>query len=325
MAAVALGFSSCKQEDEPAYHNPTTFTISTPALQDVAFRTQPEMTDPQTFNLFCTQPDYGFSAVCDYSALVSLDPECPEETAIALENTTPKSAAMTIKTFELGAAVNKLLGVTSQEQFDAEGIGQNAYKVYFRAVCEIPSIEGSRIVSSNVVSLNAVYLTYAEKKPAWIYICGDVQNEDGSLKNGFLAPAASNLQAYMDNWSLFEPEDQIGQKLYVGTFWLTPKNENPDPANPDDCSQFRFFTDLLGWTAEASLGSNEADFYCLNITDKAAGGFTGDIVAQGLGNWGIATGTPIPVTIVVDQTGNKIYVREGKLNVTFTGRTPSFN
>ncbi|MDE6297909.1 MAG: hypothetical protein K2L89_08685, partial [Muribaculaceae bacterium] len=77
MAAMVLGFSSCKQEDEPVYHAPTTFTVNEPALQNQAFRTKTDMTDKETFNLYCSQPDYGYSAICNYSALVSLNPDAP--------------------------------------------------------------------------------------------------------------------------------------------------------------------------------------------------------------------------------------------------------
>ncbi|MDE6248010.1 MAG: hypothetical protein K2M41_09270 [Muribaculaceae bacterium] len=327
MAALALGFTSCKQEDNPQYKDPTTFTINEPALKEQAFRTAKEMTDPETFNLFASQPDYGYSAVCNYSALVSLDPEAPLDEWIELTNTLPTSGAMAIQTFELGAAINVLLNVEDEADFNNRGLANEVFAPYFRAVCEIPGIEGSRIVSSNMVQYNKVMIQYAEKKPGWIYICGDVANITTGKANGFTAPGVANEAAYMENWSLFEPEDMIGQKLYVGVFNLTPKETATAPeytGNPDDCAQFRFFTQLLGWTTEASLGSNEADFYCEPITDKVDAGYTGDIVPQGLGNWGVYVTEPTPVTIVVDVNENKIYVKLGEHNVTFLGRTPEF-
>lgn len=330
MAAVGLSFSSCKQEDEPQYKNPTTFTVAQPALQDNAFRTAAEMTDTETFNLFCTQPDYGYSAVCNYSALVTLDEKEAEkggadidpEKWIELENTTPSMAAMAIKTFELGAAVNKLLGVKDQADFDSKNLFDKQFKCYFKAVCEISGIEGSRIVSSNSVSYNNVYIRFAEKKPAWIYICGDVQTKDG-VKQGWTGPSASNYDAFVP-FRLYEPNDLIGKKLFVGTFWLSPLKDNPDLSNPDDSSNFRFFTDLVGWTTECSLGSNEDDFYKLPITDKWEAGFSGDIVNHGLGNWGVHTATPKPITIVVDTQQMKIYMKAGELSVSFVGRDPEF-
>ncbi len=323
LAAVVLGFSSCKQEDNPQYHNPTTFTISTPAMQDVEFETAQEMTDAATFNLFCTQPDYGYSAICKYSALVSLDPNAPEEKWVALENQNPASAAMSIKTFDLGIALIKLSEIYSQEEFEAATLSQSPVKAYFRAVCEIEGIEGSRIVSQNAVSYNAVRVRYAEKKAAWIYICGDVRNRETLVEDGFKGPNAANYDHYKNNFALYEPTEKIGEKLFVGVFDLKPKND-PTASEADQCSQFRFFTELLGWVADASLGSNEADFYCFIVTDKWQAGFTGDIIPQGLGNWGVKVDEYSPVTIVVDTKNNKIYIKEGVHNVTFTGRTPSF-
>lgn len=323
LAAVVLGFSSCKQEDNPQYHNPTTFTVSTPAMQDVEFETAQEMTDAATFNLFCTQPDYGYSAICKYSALVSLDPEAPEEKWVALENQNPASAAMSIKTFDLGIALIKLSEIYSQEEFEAATLSQKPVKAYFRAVCEIEGIEGSRIVSQNAVSYNAVRVRYAEKKAAWIYICGDVRNPETLVEDSFKGPNAANYDHYKDNFALYEPTEKIGEKLFVGVFDLIPKND-PTASEADQCSQFRFFTELLGWVADASLGSNEADFYCFIVTDKWEAGFTGDIIPQGLGNWGVKVDTYSPVTIVVDTQNNKVYIKKGVHNVTFTGRTPSF-
>lgn len=324
MFAMVLGFTQCKQEEDPQYHAPTTFKVNTPALQNQEFKTSSEMTDPSTFNLFCSQPDYGFSAICNYSALVSLDPNCPEDSAIELENTTPTQAAMSIKTFELGVAVNKLLGIGNLADYEANDAVKSPMAVYFRAVCEIPGIEGSRIVSQNVVSYNKVLIGYAEKMPAWIFICGDVTDLGNNVTGSFIAPSASNFDLYKAYLALYEPDDMIGQKLFVGTFNLTKVCDDPASAGPDQCAQFRFFTELLGWSTDASLGSNEADFYCLPVTDKVAAGYEGDIVDHGLGNWGVAVAEVSPVTIVVDVVALKIYIKEGVHTVTFTGRTPAF-
>lgn len=326
MALLALGFTSCKQEEDPKYKAPTKFTVNAPALADQELQTNGDMTNSATFNLFCSQPDYGYSAICNYSALCSLNPDAPEEEWIALPNETPTQAAMTIKLFELGVAVNKLLNVVDQEHFDQNNFGDTTYKVFFKGVCEIPSIEGSRIVSDNIVSYNFVKLVYAEKKPAWIYILGDVSNPETGVSNGFTGPAAGNAAWYDANFRLYEPEDMIGEKIYTGVYVVDPKEHNPDKSYEDQCSQFRFAYALLGWTSgEGFLGSNKADFYCLPISDKYEAGYTGKVVFDGLGNWGIWTETPVTVTIVVDQVDLNIYVVEGARKVTFTGRNPSFD
>lgn len=327
MAALAFGFTACTQEDEPKYQNPTTFTVNVPGLQDQEFTCSDDMTDNATFNLFCSQPDYGYSAIANYSALVSLDPECPvddETKTVELPSVNPTSAAMAIKTYELGVAINRLKGYKSAEEFNNDPNAAGPYKVYMRAVCEIPSIDGSRIVSSNVVSYNTVKIKFAQKLPAWIYICGNVQTTDNAQKNDFLAPSAANLDVYNEYWRLFEPDDMIGEKIYVGRFNITPKAKNPDESYENNCSQFRFYTKLNGWDdLTAQYGSNEANFFCLSVTDKWETGFTGDIVA-GQGNWGIYTDDVVPMTVVLDEVAMKIYIREGLYNVSFQGRDPGF-
>ena len=330
MVAMVLGFSSCKQEDQPQYHAPTTFTVNEPALQNQAFRTSDDMTNKETFNLFCSQPDYGYSAICDYSAIVSLNPDAPIDEWIALPNENPTSAQMDIKTYELGVAINQLLNVEDEADFADRDLFNKEFKCYFKAVCEIPGMEDSKIISSNTVSYNKVMINFSVKTAGWIFICGDVANIDSGVVNGFTAPSASNFDLYKNNFALYEPEDMIGEKLYVGTFNVNPK----DPAgvdgdynegNPNACAQFRFFTELLGWTADASLGSHSDDFYCLPTTDKWMTGFEGAIVNHGLGNWGVFVTEPTPITIVVDVPNLKIYYKEGVHGVTFLGRTPEFN
>ncbi|MBD5189091.1 MAG: hypothetical protein HDS95_02280 [Bacteroidales bacterium] len=330
MAAMVLGFSSCKQEDEPVYHAPTTFTVNEPALKNQVFRTKTDMTDKETFDLYCSQPDYGYSAICEYSALVSLNPDAPIEEWKALPNENSSSAQMAIKTYELGVAINQLLNVEDQADFDARNLYDQQFKCYFKAVCEIPGIEGSKIISSNTVSYDKVMINYAEKTPGWIYICGDVANIETGVANEFTAPSVGNFDFFKNNFALYEPEDMIGEKLYVGTFNLTPKNPagvdgDYNEGNPNACAQFRFFTDLLGWVTDASLGSNEADFYCLPTTDKWEAGFSGDVVDHGLGNWGVFVTEPSPITIVVDVPNLKIYYKAGAYEVSFVGRDPEFN
>ena len=325
---MVLGFSSCKQEDEPQYRVPTAFKINTPALQNVEFETATDVTDGSTFNLFCSQPDYGFSAVCNYSALVSLDPECNPETAVNLSNTNATSSVMAFKTYDLGVALSELTGYNAAEDYYNSDLYKETggvFTAYFRAVCQIPGIESSLIVSDNVVSLNKVKLNFQEKVPGWIYICGEVKTLDGAETNGFLAPSQGNYNTYKEFWSLYEPDDMIDSKLYVGQFLLYPKSDTPDTGNPDDATGFRFFTELLGWTPEASLGSNPADFYTFPITDRFSAGYEGPVVAQGLGNWGVHVTADTPMTVVVDVPNLKVYIKEGIHEVTFLDRTPEFH
>ena len=348
LMAIVLGMTSCSQEDEPKYHAPTpgSFTINAPALANQYLETGTDLTNQTTFDIFCgSQPDYGFAAAgLNYSALVSLDPNVPDVDA-NVEGQTPKSvlipsmsgstAKMTFSTYYLGAAVCQLLGIA-----DADAFAQNAdvaapVKVYFRGVCELGAMDDSRILSSNVVSYNRVFVPeFTELKPAWIYVCGDIATLDGfEMKGGegFQTPSAANLEEYM-KFAIYEQE--IGSKVYIGSFQLMPKKKNPDPANPnvgvvDEASQFRFFTQLLGWSKDVSIGSNENDFYCMPINDQLANGgiFKGDGVWQGLGNWGLHVGVLTPITVVVnaaDTSKIKVWYKEGIWDVQMTGGEPTF-
>lgn len=329
---LAAGMTSCKQNEDPKYKAPTTFTINTPGLQNQVLQTNDDMTNEETFNLFASQPDYGYAAIAQYSAIVSLDPSVPSTPedieagkSIQLENLNPTSGAMAFKTYSLAIAANKLAGITEPEQFEGSDFDKGPVKLYFRAVCEIDGIEGSRIVSSNVVSYNKVNVVYAVLKPGWIYICGTVETVDGSHVMNFLAPANANAAEY-EFFKLYEPAELAGEKLYVGQFSLTPNENGADHSSPDNCSTFRFFTQLLGWNPTASLGSHSDDFYTMPITDAVEGGalYQGDIVAQGLGNWGIHCAVRTDITVVVDVTNLNIFIQEGLHNVTFEGRTPTF-
>lgn len=336
---LAIGATSCKQEDEPRVKKPTHFTVYTPALQNQEIETATQPTSNATINIFCSQPDYGFSAICTYSVICSLDPTCPEVDTDLAPDATPKSiaipsvdgtlASMAISSYKVGVAMNKMSGVLNEEVADlypSTPLAQGPVEVYFRAVCEIPGVEGTRVVSDNVVSYKAIKAPLTVEVPGWMYICGDIANLETGELNGFKAPSGGNEELYITNWALYEPKSMVDQGIYVGTFGLQPKEDTG--AGVDDTSNFRFFTELLGWTKDASLGSNEADFFKMDITAQAesASGFNGDIVYQGLGNWGIFnfTGEYQPVTIVVDVPKLKVYIKTGDYNVDFDGRDPIF-
>lgn len=339
---LLVGVSSCQQEDEPKVKLPTEkteFTVYTPPLQNQAFETSDQPNSNSTINIFCSQPDYGFSAICNYSVICSLDPECPDIDPDLQPDQTPKSvaipsvdgsqAAMSILTYKVGVAMNKMCGILNEEledKYPGSILDKGPVEVFFRAVCEIPGVEGTRVISKNVVSYKAIKAPLTVEVPGWIYICGDVANLETGEANGFTAPSEGNLEKYMTNWILLEPKTMVGSGLYVGVFGLLPKEDKG--AGVDDTSNFRFFTELLGWTKDASLGSNEADFFKVDITPQAESesGFSGEMVYQGLGNWGIFnfTGSNQPVTIVVDVPKLRVFIKMGNYNVEFEGREPIY-
>ncbi len=115
-----------------------------------------------------------------------------------------------------------------------------------------------------------------------VYICGDVENIETGERNGFTAPSEYNREFYDKNFRLTETSEGI----FEGTY-LVYKRDPEYLDGIDRLSQFRFYTDLLGWSNEASLGSGFADFSCVAV-NVANGSVTCPIIKNGLGNWGLS-------------------------------------
>lgn len=318
--AVCAAFTSCEDDKEPVYKAPTTFTINEPALNNQYLATSDNMEDKSTFVITASQPDYGYSAICNYNAQVSLTPEFTEGNFVNLENQDVHNAKMSFRTYDLATSLCALLGVDSPEAWeqyiaDKEAAGQDPYetKVYFRGICNIEGVEGSEIVSNNVVSYNKVQVQYAVPTAAWVYVAGHVSTLDGSAENNFLAPAAANAAAY-ENFKLIEPV--IGSKVFAGAFMLRAGNGEVQ-SSVDDCSQWRFFLELLGWDElSAQVGSDPANFFVLDITnDFVDGTFQGPAV-NGQGNWGVWNATATPITLVLSTQSMQTWAKYGVWDVT---------
>lgn len=326
--ALAAAVTSCEDAKEPKYKAPTTFTINTPALQDEVLVTTGDQDDKSTFNLFCSQPDYGFSAVCEYGVQVSLTNQFIDEdeengvaaTYCTLTNQAASQSAMSFRTYDLAVAMTELLDITNREEYDAYiAAGKpTVMPLYFRATCRIPGVKGSEIVSSNTVTYNAVTFSYAIPTAGIIYIAGHVTNPETGVSNDFKEPSSGFAEFYKD-FELVEPV--IACKLYAGTFIL--KESEPNKGIPDDCAQFRFFTELNGWGDVAvQVGSHEGDFYVEPITDLFVDGlYTGNAV-YGQGNWGIYTEgwteAERTYTLVVglqDKANPKVWFKQGVWDV----------
>lgn len=73
VAAVALGFTGCKDDNDPVYQEPTDateFKLNTPAFASQFYQLSPDGLMTLTVE---TQPDYGFVSSVLYSAEISLD------------------------------------------------------------------------------------------------------------------------------------------------------------------------------------------------------------------------------------------------------------
>lgn len=326
LAGVTLSaaFTSCEDAKEPQYHTPdaASFTINTPALQDQFLATTNDMDNKETFDLFTSQPDYGFSAVCEYGVQMSLSSTFTDATDtqdanyITLSNQSASQSAMSFRTYDLAVAMTKLLGITDDDSYQAyvDGGGAMVMPVYFRATCRIPGVTGSEIVSSNVTSYNKVQFSYAIPKAGFIYICGHVTDPVSGTIQAFQEPSSGNAE-YFNDFKLVEPV--IGCKLYAGYYILRAAAGPAD--NTDNNSQWRFFTELNGWgDTKVQIASNTPDFYVEPITDLFVDGLYQGSAVYGQGNWGYWAEEETPMTFVVslqDKDHPKVWYKVGQWDV----------
>lgn len=271
MAALAVGFSSCEEDRDPVLQSPTTFVLNQPEMADQYIN----LTPGEVLELSCTQPDYGYAAVADYSAEMSLSADFAESRP--LEALSPNSARIQIKQDAIATALCELNGFDSEDNYQDLGPQQ----IFFRAICEIKGVEGTRIVS-NVVSYNHVKGYFAIPTPGFIYLVGQPE--------GWAGPTESNAAHYAD-WRLFEPANAIGSKVYSGVFDI-----------PAGSAMFRFYTALGGWDAN-SFGSQADD----NPIDYefVDGKFEGTAVAgKGSYNFPNWQGGEMTITVDMSDMGN---------------------
>lgn len=233
MAAVAFGFSSCSEDRDPVYHPAPegSFQVYEPEMADLNITLEPG----KVIELTCKgQPDYGFSAVCDYSAEVSLTPDFAE--FYTVEAIDPAQSKIQLDQNDIATAITTLQGYTKEEQA-GEYVNQGYQPLYLRAVCSFAGIESSRMVS-NVVAYNKVKSYFAVRVPGYIYLVG--------APEGWAGPVPDNAAHYAD-WRLFEDADKIDSKIYNGTFEIAAGK-----------AQFRFYTKLQDWDNN-SWGSQAVD------------------------------------------------------------------
>jgi hypothetical protein len=240
--------------------------MNTPALQDQYL----ELTEDGTFELTCSQPDYGYSAITNYSVEVSLTEDFAQYET--LTPTEPTVARMTLKDSDLAIALCNLYGFTSDETYQ----DLPADRVYFRTVAELSGVEGSQI-TSNVVYLNKVKFYLAVATPGYIYLVG--------APEGWAGPTESNASHYAD-WRLYESNDAIGSKIYSGVFDI-----------PAGSAMFRFYTALTGWDTD-SYGSQSDDN---PIEFSIDGVFSNDLV-KGKGSFSFPDWPGGQMTIIVDMS-----------------------
>lgn len=256
-ALALLGFASCEDDKEPVYSpaSSDSFELLTPALQDQYI----ELTSNGTFELTAKgMPDFAQGhpvGPVEYTGIVSLKPDFKETKTIAATNAATR---LIFSDANLAEAICQLKGLTKN---DAGYVFTDTEKVYFKVSCKVTGIEGSDVISKNYVTLNKVMPYFAIPSPAFIYLAG--------APEGWVGPSAAAADHYAE-WRLFEKDDEIGSKVFYGTFQIDAGS-----------AMFRFYTALTGWDPD-SYGS-QADDNSVDFTEADLG--TGLKMVKGKGSY----------------------------------------
>lgn len=284
--ATALSFTSCEDDKEPVFKAPTEFKLNTPALQNELLTLSPE----GTFELTCSQPDYGYSAVTNYSAEVSLTEDFADYRTIRSAGT-GTLARMTFKSEDLALALCDLHGYADKDAFIAANPGPE--KVYLRAVASLAGVAESRIVS-NTIYLSSVQSYYAVKEPGRIFVVG-------AFSNGVSWNVGATVQEYI-NASQVLDETGVETGIYTGVVNF-PAGE----------VYFRFYTELGDWGSDGSLpsiGPNAVDGDNTEVTLSATAQTL--TAVPGKGSWftnsSFAGG---PVTMMFDMNRMELTITAG--------------
>ncbi len=233
-ALALLGFASCEDDKEPVYSpaSPDSFELLTPALQNQYY----ELTSNGTFELTAkSMPDFAQGhpiGPVEYKGIVSLTPDFRQTKTIPATNAATR---LIFNDSNLAEAVCQLSGLTKE---DVGYEFPEPVKVYFKVSCKVTGIEGSDVVSSNYAVLNKIMPYFAIPSPGFIFLAGEPE--------GWVGPSAAAKDHYWE-WRLLEKDDEIGSKVYYGTF---PVEQGK--------AMFRFYTALTGWDPD-SYGSQEGD------------------------------------------------------------------
>ena len=282
-AAAMFGLTACEQNTDPKLTIPEdhSFVLNQPAFADQYL----QLTQGNSFEVTCTQPDYGYAAAATYGIEVSLTEDFADFRSIKPVN--PALAKIEILDQDLALALCELHGFTASNYQDLP-----AEKIYLRATCEIKGIEGTECVS-NVITLNNVKFYLAIMEPGQIYLVGS--------PNKWPAPDPES-EATLSKWQL--NETGIGTGIFYNTFKL-PAGEN----------MFRFYRELTGWDGGASLGS-QAEDNPIDIQGDFLDGIYDGPAVNGKGSWkfnldketmvGLSVDTN-NMTVRIDITGNINY------------------
>lgn len=278
--AAVFSFSSCEEDTDPRYTEPTKFELNTPAMAEQLY----ELTPDGTIDLSWSQPDYGFAAVAKYQVQVAIDTVAGEFQTIDAIFTTCKAS---VSSAQIAEAICKLRGIETEDQYVDEG----ARELFVRVQASLDGVESS-LIHSNVIVLKKVQDYCAIQSAGYIYLVGDI--------TGWSEPSEANA-AHYEQWRLYESSTAIGSKIYSGVFDI-----------PASGATFRFYVTLGGWGGDGALPSmgplpNDNTSLGVEFTD---GVFTGDLV-PGKGSFVVPAWEGGSVKITVDLNKNTVIMEVG--------------
>ena len=191
-ASVTL-FSSCIS-DEPSeviaeYKTPTEFVLNKPQFANGVY----DLANAGTVNFTFSQPDYGYSAVCDYTVEVAMNDKFENS---ALVSETYHVCDIQVDANSLAMAICTAAGWSDQASIDAAlaETTSGTVPVYVRINSKISNalVTGSEI-TSNAITINAIpyFALPPVEMPEKMYMIGEFCNWDWA-NSAEMVPVHSN-------------------------------------------------------------------------------------------------------------------------------------
>lgn len=277
MVLVGLASTSCKRDTQPRVEKATEFVLNTPPFASNTL----ELTEDGTFQLTCTQPNYGPAVVANYAVEVAIADPAAADVPTQTLTTTSITAAMDVPTSELALAMCSLMGATSADT--ADKYDPTPRPVWVRMISTVPNAEYATAYS-NWIKLDSVKPYFAVPIPGKLYLIGKVTNWD--------------INNPTPLYILEEAPDAIGSQIYSGVFPFSAE---------EAVGGFRFFLELGSWDNLAvQVGSAEPNFWEEHISLDADGVYTGPCF-WGQGNWDIDNFAGGNLKLTVDLNTMKVY------------------
>ncbi|MCM1521957.1 MAG: hypothetical protein NC039_04820 [Muribaculaceae bacterium] len=238
MALAVAGLTSCEPDDSPVIQEPTEFVLNTPPFASELY----QLTNGNTIEFTCSQPNYGLTLAPAYSIEVSihedfgasLEPIDPQDEeaipySVVIVPDNPYSAVIEIKDQSVSNAILAMRGITEEGDYT-----ESIQPLYVRAIASINNQDITTIVS-NTITLPQVkdYMSLESSYPV-LYVPGSA--------NGWNQEASMQLLGY-------EKDAESGQWIkFRGLTFLNGEFKFTDKPNWDGTN--------FGFKAEGQLDTD---------------------------------------------------------------------